>query len=284
MTEHNDINTTILLRDNSPVDDFLGLTPTEIHHLLYNTFGEKSLIQFSKVIDDKTLDQIPLFRIAEEYLRIVQRDKQIKLTPLGALPKKVMVELYDKRFLLDEYIETGITKLWKEEDCVSISSVRITLELAGLVKKLKGKLSLTKNGTKFIQSENRLQFFKHFFQAFTDKFFWGFNDNYTEQPLGQLGWGYTAFMLNKFGDQERKVDFYAAKFLTAFPIVITFFSQDITSPKSQFYSCYSLRSFERFFLWLGFVTIDKQKMLLDFDTDKLKRSEVFNRVFAFDET
>jgi hypothetical protein len=284
MTEHNDINTTILLRDNSPVDDFLGLTPTEIHNLLYNTFGEKSLIQFSKDIDDKTLDQIPLFRIAEEYLRIIQRDKQIKLTPLGALPKKVMVELYDKRLLLDEYIETGITKLWREEDCMSISSMRITLELAGLVKKLKGKLSLTKNGTKFIQSENRLQFFKEFFQAFTDKFFWGFNDNYTEQPLGQLGWGYTAFMLNKFGDQEREVDFYSAKFLTAFPIVITFFSQDISSPKSQFYSCYSLRSFERFFLWFGFVTIDKQKKLLDFDTDKLKKSEVFNRVFAFDET
>ncbi len=282
MKDLDDIKTTILLRDNSPVEDFLGLTPIEIHHLLYNTFGEKSLIQFRKEIDDKILDQIPLFRIAEEYLKIIHRDKQIKLTPLGALPKKIMVELYDKRLILDENIESGITKLWKEEDCISISSARITLELAGLVKKIKGKLSLTKNGEKSIQEGNRLQLFKQFFKAFTDNFFWGFNDNYTEQPLGQLGWGFTAFMLNKFGDQERQFGFYAAKFLTAFPKVITFFSQDYLSPKTQFYNCYSLRSFERFFVWFGFVTVNKQKRFLDFDSDTLKKSDVFDKVFAFD--
>jgi hypothetical protein len=282
MTQHKDIDAAILLRDNTPIDDFLGLTPTEIHHLLYETFGDKSLVQFNKDINDKTLDQIPIFRIAEEYLKIIQRDKQIKLTPLGALPKKIMVELYDKYFLLDEHIETGITKLWKEEDCISISSARITLELAGLVKKVNGKLSLTKNGTKFILSENRVQLFKQFFQAFADKFFWGYNDNYTNQPLGQLGWAFTALMLNKYGDQERVADFYAAKFLTAFPIVLTFFSHDISSPKTQFYRCYALRSFERFFLWFGMVTIEKQKVFLDLDTDKLKKSEILNQVFTFE--
>jgi hypothetical protein len=95
-----DIETNILLRNNTPLDDFLGLSPTEIHHLLYDTFGDKSPVQFRDNIDDETLDQIPLFRIAEEFLKIIYRDNQIKLTPLGALPKKVMVELYDKRFLL----------------------------------------------------------------------------------------------------------------------------------------------------------------------------------------
>jgi hypothetical protein len=75
-----DIETNILLRNNTPLDDFLGLSPTEIHHLLYDTFSDKSPIQFRDDIDDKTLDQIPLFRIAEEFLKIIQRDKQIKLT------------------------------------------------------------------------------------------------------------------------------------------------------------------------------------------------------------
>jgi hypothetical protein len=35
-------------RNNSPLDDFLGLSPTEIHYLLYETFEEKSPLQFSK--------------------------------------------------------------------------------------------------------------------------------------------------------------------------------------------------------------------------------------------
>ena len=118
----NDIEANILLRNNSPLDEFLGLSPTEIHHLIYDTFGEKSPVQFRDDIDNETLDQIPLFRIVEEFLKIIYRDKQIKLTPLGALPKKVMVEIYDKGFLHDERIESGLTKLWKEDDCIAIKS------------------------------------------------------------------------------------------------------------------------------------------------------------------
>lgn len=85
-----DLEATILLQNNSPIDDFLGLSPNQMHHLIYGAFSDNSPVQFHNDIDDTTLDRIPLFRIVEEYLNILQRDKQIKLTPLGALPKKVM--------------------------------------------------------------------------------------------------------------------------------------------------------------------------------------------------
>jgi hypothetical protein len=78
MKQSDDIDS--ILFNNMPVENFLGFTPTEVHYLLYDTFGEKSPLQFRNDLDDATLDQIPLFRIAEEYLKIIQRDKQIKLT------------------------------------------------------------------------------------------------------------------------------------------------------------------------------------------------------------
>lgn len=278
-----DIEASFILRNNTPVDDFLGLSPTEIHHLLYDTFGDKSLVQFRDNIDDKTLDQIPLFQIAEEYLKIIQRDKQIKLTPLGALPKKVMVEIYDKRFLLDEHIENGITKLWKEDDCIAIRSARLTAEIAGLVKKVSGKLTLTKTATKLLETNNRLQIFRQFFQAFTNKFLWSFNDGYAEQPIGQLGWAFSVIMLDKFGDQPQTVDFYADKYLRAFPKFITFFRPDYTTPERQFFRCYGVRTFDRFFLWFGFVTVEKQKIFLDLDTDKFKRTDLVKSIFKNDD-
>jgi hypothetical protein len=77
-----------MLQNNSPVDDFLGLSPEEMHHLLYGTYGDKSPVQFQNDIDERTLDQIPIFRIAEHFLKIIQRDRQIKLTPLGAFAQK----------------------------------------------------------------------------------------------------------------------------------------------------------------------------------------------------
>mgnify|MGYP001229399542 CR=1 FL=1 len=283
MNLQDEIKSNMLLWNNTPVDDFLGLTPTETHHLLYEAFGDKSPIQFRDDIDDETLDQIPLFRIAEEYLKIIQREKQIKLTPLGALPKKVMVELYDKKFLLDEHIESGITKLWKEEDCIAIRSARLTAELAGLVKKVTGKLTLTKTASKLLDTNNRLQIFKQFFQAFTDKFLWSFNDGYPEQPVGQLGWAFSVIMLFKFGDQPRTVDFYADKYLKAFPNFITFFQSAYSTAEQHFGRCYAIRTFDRFFLWFGFVTVDKHKVYLDFNTDKFKRTELVKRIFKFDD-
>jgi len=283
MKQSDDIETTILLQNNSPADNFLGLTPKEIHSLLYETFSDNSPIQFRNDIDNATLDRIPLFRVAEEYLKIIERDKQIKLTPLGALPKKVMVELYNKNILLDEHIENGLVKLWKEQDCISIMSARLTAELAGFVKKANGRLSLSKNGAKLIQTDNRIQLFKAFFHAFTDKFLWSYNDGYSAQPIGQLGWAFSVYMLDKFGDHSKTVDFYAGKYLKAFPKFISFFSYDFSTPKRQFTDCYGIRTFNRFFLWFGFVTVSKQKTYLDLDSDKFLRTELIKSVFTFDE-
>jgi len=48
----------------------------------------------------------------------------------------------------EEYIEKGILKLYKETDSMSVNLSRILIELAGLIKKRKGKISLTKTEKK----------------------------------------------------------------------------------------------------------------------------------------
>jgi hypothetical protein len=279
MDLNKDIEAEIILKNNTPLDDFLGLTPTEIHNIIYDPLDNDSIIRLNDNIDENTLDQIPLFKISEEYLRIIQRDKQIKLTPLGALPKKVMVELYDKRILLDEHIESGLTKLWKEQDCISIMSARYTLELSGLVKKAAGKLILTKKGIELLKKENRHQLFKEFFLGFTDKFSWGFNDGYPEQPIGQFAWLFSIYMLDKYGDQSRKIDFYAEKYLKAFPDFITYFTERYSSIKNQFIRCYGIRAFDRFLLWFGFVSVDRKQTYSDSDFDEYKKTDLLRKVF-----
>lgn len=274
-----EIETHILAQNNKPIVDFLGLSANQMHYLLYEPFGRDSPVQFRAESDGATLDKISLFRILEEYLKIIRRDKYIKLTPLGALPKKVMVELYDKRFLLDHHIESGLTKLWKEDDCISIRSMRLTAELAGLVKKTHGKLTLTKKSEKLLDTNDRSQLFRLFFQAFTDKYNWGYNDGYPDQPVGQLGWAFSVLMLHRFGDEPRTSDFYATRYQKAFPHFVRYFDGGFSTPEEKFRRCYSLRVFERFLFWFGFVEADRQKPFFKSETDTFTRTALLNGIF-----
>ena len=63
MKTHDNLGANIILQNNKPVDDFLGLSSAEMHNLISNTFSDKSIVRILDNIDDKTLDHIPLFRI-----------------------------------------------------------------------------------------------------------------------------------------------------------------------------------------------------------------------------
>ena len=266
--------------NNTPLDEFLGLTPLEIHQLVYEPYADPSPVQLRSDIPEAVLDQIPLFRQLESYLKIIHREKQIKLTPLGALPRKVLVEVYEKRNLPDEYIESGITKLWREQDCISISSARITAEIAGFVKKSKGKLTLTKTALKLIETNDRPQLFRQFFITFTQDFLWSYNDYYPEKTVGQLGWAFSILMLEKFGHKSHPTSFYAEKYLAAFPALLPFFpSRAFVKADEQFAHCYGTRVFQRFLHWFGFVSVNKQEKDFLGTRDSYTRTDLLRQIF-----
>ncbi len=279
MQSINDIEAAMRLQNDTPLDMFCGLTPTEMHFLLYAPFGYDSPVRLGFKLDDADLDRVPLFRIVEEYLKIIQREKFIKLTPLGALPKKVMVELYAHGFLPDEHIESGITKLSREQDCISIMSARLVVELAGLVKKVHGKLSLTKNGTGALKPENRTQLFRDFFRAFVDKFNWGYNDGYAADSFGQFGWAFSIYLVHLYGDQPRSFSFYGDKYLTAFPHFRHYFTDSYAPVEYQAIQCYLVRTFRRFMEWFGFVTTGPRRLGLQNDKDPMTATELGTRLF-----
>lgn len=165
-----------------PMDSFLGLSPSMVHTLLYTPFDKSSLLKIND-LSDEMLDQIPLFAIAEDLLHIIQRDNYIKLTLRGALPKKIVIELYNKKHILDSFIEVGYNKLNRESDCDTILGTRVVLELAELVTKERGKLRLTNKALNLLEQNNRQELFNIFFKAFITQFNWGYYDRFPESPL-----------------------------------------------------------------------------------------------------
>jgi hypothetical protein len=269
--------------NNAPQEDFMGLSPNQMHGLLYDPLGEKSSIHFRSIIEESTLDAIPLFRILEEYLLILRREKQIKLTPLGAMPMKVLVELYEKKILLDELIESGTYKLRKEQDCIHLASMRFSAELGGLVRKANGKLHLTKKAEKYMDKADRVQLFKDFFKAFVFKFAWSYNDGYEERVnmMAQSEWAYTVYMVHMMAGETKNMAFYAQKIIQAMPRLLDSFEEHTHSPAAEsLQRCFSTRAFARFQDWFGFITILERSHFSE-GGHIIKANDLVGKVFYF---
>ncbi|MCU0359756.1 MAG: hypothetical protein MUF75_03400 [Bacteroidia bacterium] len=276
-----DLESMRLLINNAHIEDFEGLSSSEMHYLLYSTFDPESPLKINTHLPDEILSQIPFFRLTEVFLKIIQRDQYIKLTQLGALPKKVLVELYDQRLILDRGIETGITKLTREIDCLSLSALHYNTVFAGLARKSNGKLYLTRLAQDAMSKQNRNALFIKTLCAYTEKLAWSNFDGYPPLPVGNLGWGFTVILLLKYGSESHQLSYYAEKYIRAFPNLLRDFPQrQYSTPKEDLIRCYCLRSFERFMEWWGFVNIEpKDHFLFDLNqnisvTPVLK--EVFN--------
>lgn len=271
-----------VLFNNKPIDDFCGMTHNEIHHLFYTPFDDVSPLKINAQIADDTLNNIPFFRLTEELCKIVQRDKFIKLTPLGALPRKVLHELYNYNFIIEDMILTDISKVNREIDATAIMNAHYTARASRIVKKVKGNLLMTKSGMQLLNPERRNELFIKVLRGYTTEFNWAFNDGYTDFQVGQFGWGFTLFLLYKFGDTERTKQFYSNQFLKAFPSFIQMISSsEYSTPEKDFENCYILRSIERFAEWFGFAE-DCTNYFFKKNNDIVKRKDVLMKVFNFE--
>lgn len=270
-----------LLQNNIPVEDFCGLTSTEMHRLLYDPFGDSSPLRFHSELSDETLDQIPYFCLTEELLRIIQQNNGLKLTQKGALSEKTTYDLYNFKHIPEYWIENGVRKLKRERDSASLTTLRVAINLTGLVKQSKGKFVLTKKGETLLHPKQRQKLFKAIISTYIDKFNWGFLDLYPES-IGQFGWGFTIYLLHKYGDTEHPLQFYVDKHLKAFPGNLDAFSHKIFNPPERFFtSCYRSRTFERFLRWFGFVTMPLTDGVFG-ESNMIKRTDTMKKVFTFD--
>ena len=254
-------------RNNEPVADFEDYSPIEMQYILYETFNSKSPIEITKR-NQNIYQNIPIFNQVKFLLDLINEKKELKLTNKGYLPTKIVAELYGKGYMKDYFIENGISKLYRESDVPTINLAKILVELSSLVKKRNNKMTLTKTGTKQINEDHLV--FENIFKTFTGKFNWSYLDRFSDEEIGQFGFGFTLILLNKYGKEFRNPEFYAEKYLKAFN-----FKGDQTvlefadNPKRA----YVVRTFERFLDYFGFIKYEN----ID-NKSKVKKTKIFNEL------
>ena len=266
--------------NDTPQPDFCGLSPTQMHALLYQPLGSSSVVQLRADVPNDVLDQVPFLRLTEAFLRVLQRETPLRLTPLGALPRKYLRELYAHGFILEEGLETGLFTLSREIDSLAITTLHQTTRLAGLARLVRGELLLTKKGRQLLEPAHRPVLWALVLDTFTSRFLWASHDGYPSQTVGQTGWAYSVYLLARFGVQPHTVSFYAALYQRAFPFVLAEFTDPVyRTPLEQLTHCYGVRTFERGLNWFGLLNPEPQLTVLHQPDQPLNASPLLAQLF-----
>jgi hypothetical protein len=240
--------------------EFDGLSPEQMRGLLYFSCNENMI----KIKDD-TGSEIPIIKQIKYYLDIVNNNKEIKLTKVGNLPPTIVKEIYSKKYLPDTMIELGISKLTKETDVATIELTNILCQLSGLIKKKKNSISLTKHGEAALETGN---LFSKILTAFVSKFNWAYFDRFEDEKIGQIGACFSIYLLSKYGNEKREASFYANKYFQAF-------FEEYIGINTEGHRIYSLRTFDRFLNYFGFLEEYGENKLMG--TISVKKSELFEK-------
>ena len=268
-----------------PLDDFEGFTPNEMHELIYRPFdNDSSPLIMNTDMDDNLIPDVQFYKFSTRYLEMLRERQPLKLTQKGNLPRKFCRELIDEGIVENDQIALRFRTypLMREDESRYIFLINHLTQMIGLTKIRSGKISLTHLVDRFKKMKTVSPLFLFLLIGYIDKFNWGYDDYYPESNIIQAGFGFSIFLVQKYGDKERNDKFYARKYLKAFPSVMRDFEDTAyCSGEEKFMRCYFTRVFERFLRRFGLVKILKGAEDL-FALDKtVVKTELMDQVFEW---
>ena len=242
--------------NHRPQDDFQGLTPEQMHRLVYYPFDAPDMVRFGAGIQER-----PAALILDLFMVIAEQaydQPGIKLTDRGNVPRSVVNQaktLIDPAKMSEE---RGVGVIRNEKDWEPLHVTRLVVGMAGLTRKNKGRLLLTKRARSLLDKGQWGELFRILLETYCRQFNWPYSDGHAELPFIQQGVGFSLYLLHRFGDQWRSPRFYADAFLQAFPDLPAEVPEEtvsslINSPEEKVRQAWELRTLSRFGHWFGLV-------------------------------
>jgi hypothetical protein len=236
-------------------DDFHGLSPEQMHRLLNYPFSSPPLAQFAEPLAiDPTAPILTLFNLMAEAID----DKGLKATAKGNLPRKFCREAAQSYWGEEGYREnTRFAGINMEMDFGELYVARGVAELAGLVRKYKGRFILSRDCRKLVAGAGDRAIYPRLFRSYVEKYNWAYRDRYPDLRIIQTGFLFTLYLLSLYGSEWRPQGYYADRFMKAFPMVLhEVTGHPLFPPEKSFASCYALRALERCGEFLGLALLD----------------------------
>lgn len=206
-------------RNSAPIDDFHGLSSHEMYRLLHFPFESPEVITFNFNEAVSRPEDAPLTRLLSLMAEAIG-EKGLKPTATGNLPRNVSREIA-RLYLPPERYDylTQFGEFRSENVIPDLQEVRFVSEMAGYIRKYKGRFIITRKCRKFLESNDWAHLYETLFKTFIQKLNWGYNSHFPEVTFFRESFAFTLYLLYKYGDVSRPTDFYADNVIEAFPVL-----------------------------------------------------------------
>ncbi len=274
---------TLVAKQNlKPQDDFLGLSSEQVFRMLNFPYDTPELFQFSDSLPVEP--NAPILMLIEGVVAAID-EKGLPATKVkGSLPRKLCRELwsdYSKLYANSDL--PSLHKVNKEEDFFDLHVARIILELAGFLRKTKGRFYLTKKYQKIACKAGAKELYPIILKTYCLEYNWGYWDRFSEVSFIQQSFLFTLYLLKQYGEEMTLVSVYEDAFLRAFPMAVGEVEGSIYStPEADLRHCYHSRACMRFLVFLGLAKQEAIKSDKGYGYKyKIKKTSLFDAVIHF---
>lgn len=255
------------------LDDFDGLSPEQMAHFLNAPLGSPDHITFAE--SGITASNAPIMILFNIMADTIGEDG-IRTTAKGYLPRALCQNARSAYpDTMPDAPPAGFN-VNREADFHALHITRNVAELAGLIRKYKGRFLLTRKAQKLRDTGG---IHPALFQTFATKFNWAYSDGYPDLHHLQHSFAFSLYLIHRHGATQHAQSFYEDAFMRAFPMVL-----DEIEPRPYqeaehiLRHCYTLRVLERFAGFLGLVDIERS------GTDILNSELLIRKTPLFDAT
>lgn len=258
-------------RNQAPSGDFHGLSSEQMHRFLHFPFASPQLVTFPDTLGiTPTAPILTFFGLLTEAIG----EQGLKPTAKGNLPQKFCREaalIYWGEEAYRHHTQFG--GINKEEDFFDLHVARLVAEVAGLIRKYKGRFILSRDCRALLADAGLAGIYSRLLRAYVEKFNWGYWDRYPDISLIQHSFLFTLYLLTRYGDACHPQVFYEDCFLRAFPMVLNEIEPSpVFTPEQKIRSCYTLRALVHFARFLGLAAVEpvtKEPYARDYQVKKL---------------
>jgi len=237
------------------LDEFHGLSPEQMHQMLNFPFASPGLVRFPEMLNG--IPAAPILTLLK-LLTDAIGEQGLKPTAKGNLPRNFCREAALTYWGEQRYQEnTRYGGINQEQDFDDLHVTRLVAELAGLIRKYKGRFILSRDCRRLLAVDGMTAIYPKLFRAYVEQFNWAYRDGYPELRFIQSSFLFTLYLLMRYGNISRSQVFYEDAFLGAFPrLQEEVPPSQVISPDETVRLGYTWRTLVHFADFLGLATVE----------------------------